>query len=263
MPRAARSRRTALGVATLDSRAVTVGDVNGDAFVDLVFANPGGSSLLVNSGSGGDFPGPRIGAGDARDVLLVDLLGDTLPELVIANGNGDAAVYGNSGGVFTLAQTLTTGPTSTVATGDFNADGRADLVFGRETATPPALPAALVWLNGAASGGQLFVSDELGAAPTSALLVKDFDLDTRNDVLALNTAGIRIFTNAGAANGTFVLHPQQLATPGARGVAAGKIQQRRPHRLGRRRRRHYRVRQRRQGQLRVRRLDAADTDTAR
>jgi hypothetical protein len=39
----------------------------------------------------------------------------------------------------------------------------------------------------------------------------------------LNTAGIRIFTNAGAANGTFVLHPQQLATPGARGVAAGKF----------------------------------------
>jgi VCBS repeat-containing protein len=215
---------TVLGAASLDSRAVTVGDVNGDAFVDIVFANPGGSSLLVNSGSGGVFvAGPRIGTGDARDVLLVDLSGDALPELVIANGDGDAAVYGNSGGVFTLARTLTTGPTSSVASGDFNADGRADVVFGRETATPPALPTTLVWLNGAANGGGLFVSDELGAATTSALLVKDFDLDGRNDVLALNTSGVRIFTNAGAANGTFVLHPQQLATPAARGAAAGKF----------------------------------------
>jgi hypothetical protein len=49
------------------------------------------------------------------------------------------------------------------------------------------------------------------------------DHDEAQDVLALNSAGIRIFTNAGAANGTFVLHPQQLATPGARAVAAGKF----------------------------------------
>lgn len=214
----------ALGAATLDSRAVSAADVNGDGFVDLVFANAGGNSLLVNTGSGGTFtPGPRIGVGDTRDVLLVDLLGDALPELVLANADGDATVYGNSGGVFTLARTLTTGPTSSVATGDFNADGRADLVFGRETATAPAMPTTLVWLNGAANGGQLFVSDELGAAATSALLVRDVDLDDRNDVLALNSAGLRIFTNSGAANGTFVLHPQQLATPSARGVAAGKF----------------------------------------
>jgi hypothetical protein len=44
-----------LGAASLDSRAVTVGDVNGDGFVDVVFANPGGSSVLGNSGSGGVF----------------------------------------------------------------------------------------------------------------------------------------------------------------------------------------------------------------
>jgi VCBS repeat-containing protein len=212
----------ALGAASLDSRAVAAGDINGDAFVDLVFANPGGSSVLMNSGSGAVFTaGPRIGTGDARDVLLVDLLGDALPELVIANGDGDAAVYANAGGVFTFARTLSTGPTSSVASGDFNADTRADLVFGRETAAPPGVPAAPVMLN--QSGSSLFLSDELGAAATSRVLARDFDLDGNADVLASSSPVQRIFTNAGAGSGTFVLHPQELATPGARAVAAGKL----------------------------------------
>ena len=215
---------TSLGLADVDSRAVTVGDVNGDAFVDLVFANAGTSTVLLNTGSGAAFTaGPGVGPHDARSAVLVNLFGDALPELVLANGDGGAAVYRNTGGKFTLETTLTTGPTTAVATGDFNADNRADLVFARDTATLPAVPSALVWLNTSGSNGQLFVSDELGAAMTTRLLVRDFDLDKRPDVFALNGYGARIFTNAGAGNGTFALHPQQLATPGARDAVAGKF----------------------------------------
>jgi hypothetical protein len=213
-----------LGLADADSRAVAVGDVNGDAFLDLVFANAGTSTVLLNTGSGATFtPGTGIGPHDARGAVLVNLFGDALPELVLANGNGGAAVYRNTGGKFTLETTLTTGPTTAVATGDFNADNRADLVFARDTATLPAVPSALVWLNTSGTSGQLFVSDELGAALTNRLLIRDFDIDSRPDVFALSGYGARIFTNAGAGNGTFALHPQQLATPGARAAAAGKF----------------------------------------
>ena len=213
---------TALGLADVESRAVAVGDVNGDAFVDLVFANAGTSSVLLNTGAANATfrAGPSVGPHDARDVALVDLLGDSLPEIVLANGDGGAAVYRNTRGTFTLETTLATGFTSAVAAGDFNADNRADVVFARDTVSLPGVPSALVMLNTSSANGQLFVSAQLGAALTTRLLVRDFDLDSSPDVLSLSDYGARIYTNE---NGTFALHPQQLATPAARGVAAGKF----------------------------------------
>jgi hypothetical protein len=85
------------------------------------------------------------------------------------------------------------------------------------------VPSVSVWLATASSGNPFFVADELGAAPATGLLVNDFNLDSRADVLAVNEAGVRIFTNAGAANGTFLLHAQQIAAPGARAAAMGKF----------------------------------------
>jgi hypothetical protein len=211
---------------------IAIADLDRDGDLDIVtaagngapsraFLSAGMSSVLLGTGSGATFTaGPSLGPHDARDVVLVDLLGDALPEIVLANGDGGAAVYRNTRGTFTPEAPLATGFTSAVATGDFNADNRADVVFARDTATLPGVPSALVMLNTSSANGELFVSAQLGAALTKRLLVRDFDLDSSPDVLALSDYGARIYTNE---NGTFALHPQQLATPAARGVAAGKF----------------------------------------
>jgi hypothetical protein len=80
-----------------------------------------------------------------------------------------------------------------------------------------------VWLTTANPVNPFFVADELGAAATADLLVDDFNLDSRADVLASSGYGARVFTNAGAANGTFILHPQQVAAVGSQGVAIGNF----------------------------------------
>jgi hypothetical protein len=213
----------ALGDERVESRAVAAGDINGDAFVDLVFASAGTSTVLLNSGAGAAFTrGAGVGPHAARDALLADLSGDSLPELVLVNSDG-TAVYANSAGTLRLATTLSTGPASAVATGDFNADRRADLVVARDSAAPSAVPSTLVWLATADGSNPFFVADELGAAPAIGLLVDDFNLDSRLDVLTLDGGGARLFTNAGAANGTFLLHAQQIAASGVRGAAVGRF----------------------------------------
>jgi VCBS repeat-containing protein len=213
---------TAIGAASEDGHAVATGDLNGDLLPDVVFANNGPSTVYMQ-GSGTSFTRTAtLGTADSRGVVLVDLFGTPLPEIVLANASGDASIYRNTGGTFTLELTLPTGPTSSVAAADFNADGHMDLAFGRDTATAPAVPSNPVMLNTSASAGSFFQSASLGASPTAAVAIADFDIDGDADVLVVNTTGAhQIYANSGT--GTFVLHPQQIAEPGAAAAAVALL----------------------------------------
>ena len=178
----------------------------------------------MNQGAAGFRAAAPIGGNDdSRGVVVVDLFGDALPELVVANGDGNAVVYRNTAGAFSLELPLPTGPAVSVATGDLNNDGKADLVFGRATAAPPGLPSDLVLLNTSGTSGSFFLSDELGASPTSGVSLADLDLDGDADVLAVNPSGAQIYSNAGVSGGTFALSRTQIGNAGSRAAAASKL----------------------------------------
>jgi len=118
--------------------SVAVGDFNSDGRPDLAVANHDGdnvSILLGNGGGGGTFQARVNYAVGSRPVSIAvgDFNADGRPDLAVANisSNTVSILLGNGGGGGTFQARINyavrSGPIS-VAVGDFNADGRPDLV---------------------------------------------------------------------------------------------------------------------------------------
>ncbi|HKX12750.1 MAG TPA: VCBS repeat-containing protein [bacterium] len=128
-------------------QGVTAADLNDDGFPEVIAANPtpDNISVFVNNGDGTfaakvDYPAGQ----DAFATAVADFNLDGVVDIVVANAfgvdgvNGDFCVYlGNGDATFEAPQTFTAGvdglaqpnhPRS-VAVGDFNDDGKPDLVF--------------------------------------------------------------------------------------------------------------------------------------
>jgi hypothetical protein len=115
-------------------------DVNHDGHLDLVMpCGQGYTATLLGNGDG-TFQAPMLSPfpGTTANFVLADFNGDGLPDIVYAysvsaSGPGYAVSLNNGGGQFGAPKTysLTTAPSgSFIAAGDFNGDGKQDLVFG-------------------------------------------------------------------------------------------------------------------------------------
>jgi FG-GAP-like repeat len=119
--------------------SVAVGNFNGGA-PDLAVANEGsdGVSILLGNGFGQFTAGTPISGGDApSSVVTGNFNGDAFTDLAIASvGNDNIAIkLGDGTGAFTDSGAVSTGTSSdprAIATGDFNNDGKTDLVSANQ-----------------------------------------------------------------------------------------------------------------------------------
>jgi hypothetical protein len=168
------------------STCVAAGDLNGDGKPDLVVSlNSGrGLAVLLGNGDGTFQPARRYPLGAyASFLVLADFNGDGKPDIAVSVYNkrhrhvsGFAILLGNGDGTFQPQVNhsgLNNGP---LAVGDFNGDGRADLIVGSGSV------GALEVLLGDGRGG--FKRSKPYDALGTVYLMADFNGDGRQDVAA-------------------------------------------------------------------------------
>jgi hypothetical protein len=215
------SARGTLGPAGGNLTSVNVADVNGDGKLDLIVTGSKSSSVsfvatLLGNGDGTfqspvetDFTGVHF---PSRPVLA-DLNGDGILDLAYTSASGVQTVLGNGDGTFHAGPStaLSQIGLGVVAAGDFNNDGKVDLVLTVYDPFTTGLEFVGVMLgNGDGTFGSLSPVSGTATAFTSGLTaaVGDFDNDGNLDIATgIQTSGATIqgslLISLGAGDGTF------------------------------------------------------------
>lgn len=210
---------------------LTVGDFNGDGVPDLVLSDRASSDVVVLLGRGdGTFmppPGLQTALGQSPDfsAAVGDFNGDGKPDLAVpTQGNMVAILLGRGDGTFTQApgSPVSLGIPSfaqgccSVATGDFNGDGRLDLaVSAIDNNEKASLSVLLGHGDGtftAAKGSPIALND--GAVP-GHVTVADLNGDGKPDIAVAGDPFSSVSVFLGQGDGTFTPAPESpIILPG-------------------------------------------------
>ncbi len=163
----------------ISPNCVATGDVDGDGRPDIAVANYGANtiSVLMNTTATGAASATfaaqatfATGSGP-RAVSLADVNGDGRPDLAVANATSNTVSVllntmpaGSSTPAFAAQYTLATGSAPrSVATADYNADGRPDMALGNSGASTVTV---LLNTYGASAFGTI-VDDDVTPTPAS------------------------------------------------------------------------------------------------
>ncbi len=194
------------------TRAIALGDVDGDGDPDALVANHGANVLIENDATGWftDVTASRLPTDSAQSqaVVLVDVDGDGDLDAVTGN-QGQNFLYVNDGtGMFTdvtgAQMPVDTEQTNSIAVGDVDGDGDMDLLLGNGILPPSgAVEQSRLYLNDGAGTFTDVTASQLpvGMHQTRAVLLIDVDADGDLDALLANRTQNRIYLNDGA--GTF------------------------------------------------------------
>jgi len=199
-------------------QSVLVGDFNGDGKPDVVMAIGAQVSVLLGTGDGALRTAVQYSTGtNAVSVAVGDFNGDGKPDLAVAN-HGEplsprpaasvSVLLGNGDGTFQTALNYLAGTQpSSVSVGDFNGDGKPDLVvadvgswdWNRGTYTNGSV---LLFLGRGNGTFQAPVSYGTGTIPVS-VVVSDFNGDGRPDLAVADEYFTKVTVLLGKGDGTF------------------------------------------------------------
>ncbi|HEY0546954.1 MAG TPA: VCBS repeat-containing protein, partial [Pyrinomonadaceae bacterium] len=206
------------------SQAVTAGDFTGDGKLDVVAVDYTAKIATVIPGTGtGTFLSPTNYAtgGNASDVELRDINLDGKLDIIVANYFTDTPAtplrifYGNGTGGVSTTQDVVAGYYSRgVTAGDFNSDGKPDVVTIYSDLFGSGVSIAL---NDGT--GKLETAMSTGAVAEFALLY-DVNADGKLDLLTISFNGLQVRLGLGDSGGNFAA-PTTFATVAGIHLAVG------------------------------------------
>jgi hypothetical protein len=188
---------------------IATADFNGDGIPDLVAGEYYNSvaAILLGNGDGTFREGATYSACQAHGVAVGDLNGDGFMDVAVSDGGcGEVTILlGKGDGTFAKKGPFSTGGSATVspysvAVGDFNGDGKLDLVTADETLNQVSI------LIGNGDGTFQVHVDYATGTDSWKVVTGDFNRDGHLDVAVAGAAGVVVLLG----NGDGTLQPAVL-----------------------------------------------------